>query len=144
MSKLLRKRILYPSLACLSTGTLCYALSPSPFTERERMLPAYQATFSVPMHCDACIEDISTALSTLPGIQQTDFSLPKQLLTTTSTTPPSAIISTIQDTGRTAILRGSGKVNSAAVCILETPPPPTPPSVPEASPLRGLARMIEV
>ena len=108
------------------------------------MLPAYQATFSVPMHCDACIKDISTALSKLPGIQQTDFSLPKQLLTTTSTTPPSAIISTIQDTGRTAILRGSGKVNSAAVCILETPPPPTPPSVPEASPVRGLARLIEL
>ncbi|KAL9073712.1 MAG: hypothetical protein Q9161_002750 [Pseudevernia consocians] len=108
------------------------------------MLPAYQATFSVPMHCDACIKDISGALSKIPGIQETYFSLPKQLLTTTSTTPPSAIISTIQDTGRTAILRGSGKANSAAVCILETPPPPTPPSVPETSPVRGLARLIEL
>ena len=108
------------------------------------MLPAYQATFSVPMHCDDCIKDISAALSELPGIQKTDFSLPKQLLTTTSTTAPSAIISTIQDTGRTAILRGSGKANSAAVCILETPPPPIPPSVPEASPVRGLARLIEL
>lgn len=108
------------------------------------MLPAYEATFSVPMHCDACIKDISGALSKLPGVQKTDFSLPKQLLTTTSTTPPSAIISTIQDTGRAAILRGSGKANSAAVCILETPPPLTPPSVPEASPVRGLARLIEL
>ena len=108
------------------------------------MLPTYQATFSVPMHCDACIEDISVALSKLPGMQETDFSLPKQLLTTTSTAAPSAIISTIQGTGRTAIIRGSGKANSAAVCILETPPPPTPPSVPEASPIRGLARLIEL
>lgn len=108
------------------------------------MLPAYQATFSVPMHCDACIKDISRALSKLPGIQEAEFSLPKQLLTTTSTTPPSAIISTIQDTGRTAILRGSGNRNSAAVCILEIPPPPNPPSVPEASPVRGLARLIEL
>lgn len=108
------------------------------------MLPAYQATFSVPMHCDACIKDITGALSKLPGIQETDFSLPQQLLTTTSTTPPSAIISTIQDTCRTAILRGSGKVNSTAVCILETPPPPSPPSVAEVSPVRGLARLIEL
>ncbi|KAF6233745.1 hypothetical protein HO173_007957 [Letharia columbiana] len=145
MSNLLLKRSIYTSVACLSTGSLYYyTLSPSPFTKREKMLPAYEATFSVPMHCDACIKDISGALSKLPGVQETDFSLPKQLLTTTSTTPPSAIISTIQDTGRAAILRGSGKANSAAVCILETPPPPTPPSVPEASPVRGLARLIEL
>ena len=144
MSNLLLKRSIYTSLACLSTGTLLYALSPSPSTKREKMLPAYQATFSIPMHCDACIEDISGALSKLPGIQETDFSLSKQLLTTTSTTPPSTIISTIQETGRTAILRGSGKPNSAAVCILETPPPPMTPPVPEASPVRGLARLIEL
>ena len=146
MSKLLLRRSIYTSLACLSTGTLYYTLVPSRFTDlkRENMLPAYQATFSIPMRCNDCIEDISRVLSKLPGIQQTDFSLPKQLLTTTSTTPPSAIISTIQDTGRTAILRGSGRANSAAVCILETPPPPTPPSVPEASPVRGLARLIEL
>lgn len=140
MSNLLLKRSVYTSVACLSTGSLYYALS----TKTENMLPAYQATFSVPMHCNACIKDISRALSKLPGIQETDLSLSKQLLTMTSTTPPSAIISTIQDTGRTAILRGSGKANSAAVCILETPPPPIPPSVPEASPVRGLARLIEL
>ena len=143
MSNLLLKRATYTSVACLSTGTLYYAFYPSPSTKTE-MLPAYQATFSVPMHCDACIKGISSALSELPGILETDFSLPKQLLTTKSTTPPSAIIATIQETGRTAILRGSGKPNSAAVCILETPPPPTPPSVPEASPVRGLARLIEL
>ena len=108
------------------------------------MLPAYQATFSVPMHCDACIDDISKALSNLPGIQETKCSLPNQLITTKSTSPPSAIISAIQNTGRTAILRGSGKENSAAVCILETPPPPTPPPVPEDSPVRGLVRLIEL
>lgn len=144
MSNLLLKRSIYTSAACLSMGALYYTLSPSPFTKREKMLPAYQATFSVPMHCDACIKDISSVLSKLPGIQETDFSLPKQLLTTISTTPPSAIVSTIQDTGRTAILRGSGKPNSAAVCILETPPPPTPPSMPEVSSVRGLARLIEL
>lgn len=144
MSNLLLKRAFYTSVACLSSGTLYYTLFPSAFTKKEKMLPAYQATFSVPMHCDACIKDISGALSKLPGIQETDFSLPKQLLTTTSTTAPSAIIYTIQGTGRTAILRGSGKMNSAAVCILEIPPPPVSPSVPETSPVRGLARLIEL
>ncbi|CAF9936297.1 copper chaperone [Imshaugia aleurites] len=144
MSKLLLRRSISTSVACLSTGALYYTFSPTPLTKREKMQPTYQATFSVPMHCNNCVEDISGALSTLPGVQNTDFSLPKQLLIITSTTPPSAIISTIQDTGRTAILRGSGKANSAAVCILETPPSPTPPSVPEASPIRGLARLIEL
>ncbi|MCJ1449886.1 copper chaperone [Mycoblastus sanguinarius] len=95
------------------------------------------------MTCDACIKDISGALSDLPDIQETSFSLPTQLLTTTGTTPPSTIISTIQSTGRPAILRGSGSANSAAVCILETPPP-SPPSVPEPSPVRGLARLIQL
>ena len=144
MSKLSLKGSIYTSVACLSTGAIYYAFSPTPYTKREKMLPAYKATFSVPMHCDACIKDISGALSKLPGVQETDFSLPNQILTTTSTSPPSAIISTIQGTGRTAILRGSGKANSAAVCILETPPPPTSPSAPEASPVRGLARLIEL
>ena len=144
MSNLLLKRRFYTSVAGLSIGTLYYTHFPSALTKKENMLPAYQATFSVPMHCDACINDISGALSTLPGIQETDFSLPKQLLTTTSTTAPSAIISAIQGTGRTAILRGSGKANSAAVCILETPPPPIPTSQPETSPVRGLARLIEL
>ena len=78
------------------------------------------------------------------GIQETSFSLPKQMLTTTATTPPSQIISTIQATGRTAILRGSGNADSAAVCILETPPPQTPSSMPEPSPVRGLARLIQL
>lgn len=108
------------------------------------MQPPYQATFSVDMTCDTCIKDVSGALSKVPGIQDTEFSLQNKLLTTTSTTPPSAIISAIQDTGRTAILRGSGKANSAAVCILETPPPSTVLLVPEPSPVRGLARLIEL
>jgi copper chaperone for superoxide dismutase len=54
------------------------------------------------------------------------------------TAPPSAIVSAIEDTGRDAILRGSGAANSAGVCILET----------HASsiqdPVRGLARMVHI
>ena len=144
MSNWLLKRTLYTSAACLSGGTLHYSFFPKSNNTKKMALPAYQATFSVPMTCDACIKDISGALSTLPGIEKTDFSLPNQILTTTSTTPPSEIISTIQSIGRPAILRGSGGANSAAVCILETPPPQSPLTVPEPSPVRGLARLIQL
>ena len=51
---------------------------------------------------------------------------------------PSLIVSTIQDTGRDAILRGSGGSNSAAVCILETHAPNI------SDPVRGLVRMVQV
>ncbi|KAL6718371.1 copper chaperone [Lecanora helva] len=108
------------------------------------MLPPYEATFSVPMHCDSCVQDISSALSKLEGIQSTSFSLPQKFLTTTTTLPPSTIITTIQSTGRPAILRGTGAADSAAVCILETPPPSTPPMTPQPSPVRGLARLIQL
>ena len=71
------------------------------------------------------------------------------------TAAPSKIVSTIQETGRDAILRGSGKTNSrwlvergqvqvadfflgAAVCILETHANGV------NDPVRGLARMVEV
>ena len=70
------------------------------------------------------------------------------MLTTTGTTPPSTIISAIQSTGRPAILRGSGRSNSAAVCILELPPATLPShddsSIQTPSPVRGLIRLIEL
>ncbi|KAL8835696.1 MAG: hypothetical protein Q9170_003198, partial [Blastenia crenularia] len=84
-----------------------------------------------------------------PGITSTTFSIPSRLITITSTSPPSTLISTIQSTGRDAILRGTGKPNSAAVCILEIPPSFS--STPTASskskynsPVRGLARLIQL
>ena len=69
------------------------------------------------------------------------------MLTTTGTAPPSTIISAIQSTGRPAILRGSGRSNSAAVCILELPPTPLSSdseSIPTPNPVRGLIRLIEL
>ena len=144
-SSTLYKKIFYTGATAITTGAIYYTLLPNrPFPTTTKMLPPYQATFSVDMTCNACISSISSALSTVDDIQTTNFSLPNKLLTTTSTAPPSAIISAIQSTGKTAILRGSGKANSAAVCILETPPRSTPRTVPEHSPVRGLARLIEL
>lgn len=62
----------------------------------------------------------------------------EQLVLIEGTAAPSAIVSAIESTGRDAILRGSGKANSAGVCILETHAT----SVPD--PVRGLARMVQV
>lgn len=131
MSPLITKRAtyLFTSFATLSTLGFIYKLTSS---KSKTMLPPYKATFSVPLACDSCISDISAALSTVPGnriylrhhhpptirklnfagIQSTEFSLPSQLVTTTGTAIPSVIISTIQSTGRPAILRGSGASNS--------------------------------
>ncbi|MCJ1431178.1 copper chaperone [Xylographa pallens] len=103
-----------------------------------RMIPAFQTTFAVPMHCASCVEDVSAALHKLDGVATVDASLPTQTLTVTGTAAPSALVSAIQSTGRDAILRGSGTSNSAAVSILETHHP-TP-----SSPVRGLARLVQV
>lgn len=53
------------------------------------------------------------------------------------TASPSEIVSAIESTGRDAILRGSGKSNTAGVCILET-------HADVKDPVKGLARMVEV
>ena len=130
--------------AAISDSVLLPWLLPSHSHKKENKMPSsYTATFSVPMHCDSCTSDIKKALSPL-GLTNTAFSLQDKLVTTTGTAPPSKIIEAIEETGRTAILRGSGKPNNAAVCILETPPPAQAPSTRQPTPVRGLARLIEL
>lgn len=71
------------------------------------------------------------------GVTKVDADLKNQLVFIEGTTPPSQIVSAIEATGRDAILRGSGKSNSAGVCILET-------HADVKDPVKGLARMVEV
>ncbi|MCJ1285653.1 hypothetical protein MMC26_004994 [Xylographa opegraphella] len=131
--------------------------------DTRRMIPAFQTTFAVPMHCASCVRDVSAALRTLDGVAGIEASLATQTLTVTGTAAPSAIVSAIQSTGRDAILRGSGASNGtsripppyphahtvnqhptfpppigAAVSILESHDPDT------RSPVRGLARLVQV
>ncbi|KAL8813556.1 MAG: hypothetical protein Q9223_004884 [Gallowayella weberi] len=146
------RRAAITSISALSAAAAALSYHANQTSKPKTMLPSYEATFSVPLECDACINDIKGALSKLDGITSTTFSLPHRLVSITSTTPPSTLISTIQSTGRDAILRGSGNPNSAAVCILEIPPSSTSPSPPNTnpqkskskydSPVRGLARLI--
>ncbi|KAL8684482.1 MAG: hypothetical protein Q9218_008275 [Villophora microphyllina] len=149
------------ALSATAGGVTYYYRTNSNHNDRhKKMLPSYEATFSVPLECDACVNDIKSALSKIDGISSTHFSIPTRLITITSTTAPSTLISTIQSTGRDAILRGSGKPNSAAVCILEIPPThhttpsssatktangtKIPTSTKYDSPVRGLARLIQI
>lgn len=75
---------------------------------------------------------------TYTGISDVSADLKAQLISVTGNAAPSAIVAAIQDTGRDAILRGSGKAESAAVCILETHASSIKDNV------RGLIRMVQV
>ncbi|KAL4927691.1 copper chaperone CCS1 [Aspergillus undulatus] len=102
------------------------------------MIEPFQTTFAVPMSCDGCVKDISKALHKIAGINKVEANLKEQLVFIEGTAPPSSIVSAIQNTGRDAILRGSGTSNSSAVCILETHSTTVP------NKIRGLARMVQV
>ncbi|WPH02918.1 Hypothetical protein R9X50_00578800 [Acrodontium crateriforme] len=103
-------------------------------------IPPFETTFAVPLNCEACVKDVQGSLYKLPGISNVTADLKSQLLSITGTAAPSAIVSAIQDTGRDAILRGSGSADgAAAVCILETHA-----SALKANSVRGLIRMVQV
>lgn len=83
------------------------------------------------MTCDGCVKDISQALHkvegkshrlciytvakrlvAIPGITKVEANLKDQLIFIEGTAPPSSIVTAIQNTGRDAILRGTGASNS--------------------------------
>jgi copper chaperone for superoxide dismutase len=72
------------------------------------------------------------------GIDKIEANLKDQLFYIEGTAAPSSIVSAIESTGRDAILRGSGKSNSAGVCILETHAKAV------SDPVRGLARLVQI
>jgi copper chaperone for superoxide dismutase len=77
-------------------------------------------------------------IENVQGISNVSADIKAQLISVTGNAAPSAIVSAIQDTGRDAILRGSGKGEGAAVCILETH------SSTVKDHVRGLIRMVQV
>jgi len=118
------------------------------------VITPFQTLFAVPMTCDGCAKDVSSALHKLPGITKVEANVKDQLVSIEGTAAPSAIVDAIQATGRDAILRGSGTSNSAAVSILETyhhksDAEVTPAGAPGESwvnerLVRGLVRMVQV
>lgn len=77
-----------------------------------------QTIFNVPLSCESCIKDVSQSLYSLPGISNVSADLKSQLVTVEGSIAPSAIVKAIQDTGRDAILRGSGKADSPSPTLL--------------------------
>ncbi|KAI5958033.1 hypothetical protein KGF57_002841 [Candida theae] len=100
---------------------------------------AFEIVLAVPMECGSCVESVTNALKHLKGIDKFDINLKSNLVTTEGTLPPSEIVKAIQATGRDAIIRGTGKPDSAAVCILESFDPKD-----RFKPVKGLARIVKV
>ena len=60
------------------------------------------------MECQDCVDSVSRVLSTLPGINDYNVSLENQSVLVNGTVAPSKITKALRETGRAAILRGSG------------------------------------
>jgi copper chaperone for superoxide dismutase len=107
---------------------------------------SFQTLFAVPLSCESCVKDVSESLYKLGNITKVEANLKDQLISVEGSAAPSTIVEAIQETGRDAILRGSGASNSAAVSILET----FDEQVAETEDgnkerfVRGLARMVQV
>lgn len=94
------------------------------------------------MECESCFNSVKSAVSTLPGFQSITPDLANELVSITGTVAPSAVVRSIQKSGRDAIVRGTGAPNSAAVCILETFYENT--RFDSAYSVKGLARIVTV
>ncbi len=95
--------------------------------------------YAVPLHCQSCVDSVSSVLAKDSHISLFNVDLNKQIVSITSSLPPSSIISLIQETGKDAIIRGTGKPNSAAVCILESFD-----NADLLQPVKGLARIVSL
>lgn len=103
------------------------------------MTHLFETIFNVPMECESCVESIGQSLAGLQGLENVKIDLKTQTVTIVGCLPPSEIVRAIQETGKDAIIRGTGKPNSAAVCILESFDPKD-----FQQPVKGLARIVSV
>lgn len=83
------------------------------------MSQVFETVYNVPLTCQSCVDSVSKELLKNEGITNVKCDLATQTVSVEGSTPPSQIIESIQNTGRDAIVRGTGKPNSAVVCILE-------------------------
>ena len=83
-----------------------------------------QTEYAVTMECQDCVESVSKALSKIPGINEFKISLENQSVFVEGTVAPSKVTKALRETGRAAILRGSGEskdgLGSSRVCQKST------------------------
>ncbi|QLQ80147.1 hypothetical protein HG537_0D01480 [Torulaspora globosa] len=100
---------------------------------------SFEATYAVKMHCNDCADQIKQCLRGVPGIENLNFDLQKQIMSVKGSVAPSSIVTALTKCGRDAIIRGTGQPNSSAVSVLETQN-----FVKGDTPVRGLVRMVQV
>lgn len=79
----------------------------------------FETVYNTSLKCESCINSVTKEIEKHQGVKEVNCDLKTQTVSVIATEPPSKIIEAIQSTGRDAIIRGVGKPNSAAVCILE-------------------------
>lgn len=85
------------------------------------------------------MESVTKAVKQLGDIESVKGDIEKNRVSVVGSVAPSKIVEAIQSTGRDAIIRGTGKQNSAAVSILESFAPGDKPA-----PVKGLARFVAI
>ncbi|ODV58171.1 copper chaperone CCS1 [Ascoidea rubescens DSM 1968] len=80
----------------------------------------FETVYAVPLYCDRCCVSVKNELTVLAGVSEVTTDISNQLVSVVGSEAPSSIIKAIQKLGKDAIIRGTGKPNSAAVCILES------------------------
>lgn len=80
---------------------------------------SFKTEYLVSMTCQKCVDSISGTLALIPGVESWSIDLEQKTVMIEGTASPALTAQAIQDTGRTAIIRGLGNTGGAAVCILE-------------------------
>lgn len=80
---------------------------------------SFKTEFMVSMTCQSCVDSISKELARISGVDRWDVDLKKKTVLVEGTASPTVTSQALQDLGRTAIIRGLGNPDGAAVCILE-------------------------
>lgn len=102
-------------------------------------IDTFETVYNVPLTCQACVNSVTDAVEALGEISKVSCDIPNNRVTVVGAVAPSSIVEAIQGTGRDAIIRGTGKPNSAAVSILESFAPNDKPQ-----PVKGLARFVAI
>lgn len=84
------------------------------------MAKLFEMVFNVPMECESCEEAVFKCLQKVSGLESSVIDRKAEMISVTGYVAPSEIVHSLKSIGKDAIIRGTGKPNSAAVCILES------------------------
>ncbi|KAJ1796351.1 copper chaperone [Coemansia sp. RSA 2399] len=97
---------------------------------------------AVDMTCQSCVDDVTKVLGSVSGVDKIDVSLSDKQVVVEGTAGPLSLLNAIKDSGRAAVVRGTGSGVSgnigAAVCIFEEG------QALSTGATRGLARFVQV